>query len=137
MTHRQLLDYDASRSRYKKQSERPGDDPSKLPRYVSITDNSMERENNEAKLVFDAIDEQLMTELPQLVDMRVPYLDPSLEMMIRIQIKFAQEGYEQLGGVQRYFPEQVRNDYADGQLDAQVEGVLQEMRGLSICGLGQ
>ncbi|SHO78028.1 Similar to S.cerevisiae protein RVS161 (Amphiphysin-like lipid raft protein) [Malassezia sympodialis ATCC 42132] len=126
---RKLLDYDASRSRYKKQSERPADDPSKLPR--------MEREHNEAKLVFEAINEQLMIELPQLVDMRIPYLDPSLEMMIRIQIKFAQEGYEQLGGVQRYFPEQVRSDYAEGQLDAQVEGVLQEMRGLSICGLGQ
>lgn len=55
--------------------------------------------------------------------------------MIRVQIKFAQEGYEQLGGVQRYFPEQVRTDYAEGQLDAQVESILQEMRGLSICGM--
>ena len=123
----QLLDYDATRSRYKKQSGRPSDDPSKLPR--------MESEHNEAKLVFDALNEQLMTELPQLVDMRIPYLDPSLEMMIRVQIKFAQEGYEQLGGVQRYFPEQVRTDYAEGQLDAQVESILQEMRGLSICGM--
>ena len=32
----------------------------------------MESEHNEAKLVFDAINEQLMTELPQLVDMRIP-----------------------------------------------------------------
>ena len=95
----------------------------------------MESEHNEAKLEFDALNEQLMTELPQLVDMRIPYLDPSLEMMIRVQIKFAQEGYEQLGGVQRYFPEQVRTDYAEGQLDAQVESILQEMRGLSICGM--
>merc|ERR1712098_582901 len=55
------------------QSDRPSDDASKLPR--------MESEHNEAKLVFDAINEQLMTELPQLVDMRIPYLDPSLEMM--------------------------------------------------------
>ncbi|KAI3623180.1 hob3 [Malassezia furfur] len=89
------------------------------------------------KLVFEAIDQQLMNELPQLVDMRVPYLDPSLEMMIRAQIKFAQEGYEQLGSVQRYFPEHVRNEYAEGQLDTQVEGVLQEMRALSICGTAQ
>lgn len=34
----------------------------------------------------------------------------------------------------RYFSENVRDDYAGGQLDAQVEGVLQEMRELSICG---
>ena len=97
----------------------------------------MDREYNEAKLVFEAMDELLMTELPQLVDMRIPYLDPSLEMMIRVQLKFAQEGYEQLGSVQRHFPENVRNEYAEGQLDVQVENVLQEMRGLSICGSNQ
>ena len=34
----------------------------------------------------------------------------------------------------RYFDDSVRDDYAAGQLDAQVEGVLQEMRELSICG---
>ena len=78
-----------------------------------------------------------MTELPQLVDMRIPYLDPSFEMMIRSQVKFAEEGYEQLGSVQRCFAENVRNDYAEGQLDTQVEGALKEMRGLSICGAGQ
>jgi amphiphysin len=32
-----------------------------------------------------------------------------------------------------YFPENVRDDYANGQLDAQVEGALQELRDLSIC----
>ena len=46
-----------------------------------------------------------------------------------------EEGYEKLGGVQRYFADGVREEYAEGQLDAQVEGVLQEMRELSICGL--
>ncbi|WFD03403.1 BAR adaptor protein Hob3 [Malassezia obtusa] len=127
--NRKLLDYDAARSRHKKLTEKPSDDPSKLPR--------ADRELSDSKFVFEAIDQQLMNELPQLVDMRVPYLDPSLEMMIRAQIKFAQEGYEQLGSVQRYFPEHVRNEYAEGQLDTQVEGVLQEMRALSICGTGQ
>ncbi|WFD30501.1 BAR adaptor protein Hob3 [Malassezia sp. CBS 17886] len=126
---RKLLDFDATRTKYRKLSEKPDNDPSKLPR--------AEREHNDAKLVFDAIDQQVMAELPQLVDMRIPYLDPSLEMMVRAQVKFAQEGYEQLGSVQRYFPEHVRNEYADGQLDTQVEGVLQEMRALSICGAGQ
>lgn len=78
-----------------------------------------------------------MTELPQLVDMRIPYLDPSFEMMVRSQVKFAEEGYEHLGSVQRCFPESVRTEYAEGQLDTQVESALQEMRGLSICGAGQ
>ncbi|KAJ3710326.1 hypothetical protein C8R42DRAFT_699836 [Lentinula raphanica] len=60
--------------------------------------------------------------LPQLLDLRVPYFYPSFEAMIRMQSKFAEEGFC------------VRDDYAAGQLDAQVEGVLQEMRELSICG---
>jgi hypothetical protein len=37
--------------------------------------------------------------------------------------------------VQRYFQEGVREEYASGALDAKVEGALQEMRELSICGL--
>jgi len=73
-------------------------------------------------------------EIPILLEQRVPYFDPSFEAMIRMQCKFAEEGYEKLSGVQRYFDESVRDDYAAGQLDAQVEGVLQEMRELSICG---
>ena len=66
------------------------------------------------------LNEQLITELPQLLDLRIPYFDPSFEAMIRMQCKFAEEGYEKLGVVQRYFAESVRDDYAAGQLDAQV-----------------
>lgn len=96
------------------------------------------------------LNDQLVAELPQLMDLRVPYFDPSFEAMIRMQSKFAEEGYEKLSGVQRYFADSIRDDYAAGQLDAQVsvlfqspraslipvqvEGVLQEMRELSICG---
>ncbi len=89
------------------------------------------------------MNEQLISELPQLLDLRIPYFDPSFEAMIRMQCKFAEEGYEKLGGVQRfalflfacgpplpesclpgllcrYFDDSVRDDYAAGQLDAQV-----------------
>lgn len=66
------------------------------------------------------LNEQLIAELPQLLDLRVPFFDPSFEAMIRMQCKFAEEGYEKLSGVQRYFADNVRDDYAAGQLDAQV-----------------
>jgi hypothetical protein len=36
-----------------------------------------------------------------LLDLRVPYFDPSFEAMIRMQCKFAEDGYEKLSGVQR------------------------------------
>lgn len=124
--NKKLLDYDAARSRLRKLIDKPSEDPTKLPR--------AQQEHDEAKETFELLNDQLITELPQLLDLRVPYFDPSFEAMIRMQAKFAEEGYEKLSGVQRYFNESVRDDYAAGQLDAQVEGVLQEMRELSICG---
>ncbi|KAG9050242.1 hypothetical protein FS837_006914 [Tulasnella sp. UAMH 9824] len=123
---KKMLDYDSARSRLRKLIDRPSEDPTKLPK--------AQQENDEAKEIFDMLNDQLIAELPQLLDLRIPYFDPSFEAMIRMQVKFAEEGYEKLGGVQRYFSESVRDDYAAGQLDAQVEGVLQEMKELSICG---
>ncbi|KAH7927540.1 BAR-domain-containing protein [Leucogyrophana mollusca] len=124
--NKKLLDYDAARSKLRKVIEKPSEDPTKLPK--------AQQEHDDAKEVFELLNEQLITELPQLLDLRVPYFDPSFEAMIRMQCKFAEEGYEKMSAVQRYFADSVRDDYAAGQLDAQVEGVLQEMRELSICG---
>lgn len=121
------MDYDAARSKHRKLIDKPSDDPTKLPK--------AEKELEDAKLLFESINGQLLEELPMLVDLRIPYLDPSFEAMIRMQARFAEEGYEKMGGVQRFFAEGVREEYADGQLDAQVEGVLQEMKEMSICGL--
>ncbi|WVW82833.1 hypothetical protein I302_104845 [Kwoniella bestiolae CBS 10118] len=121
-----MMDYDAARAKVKKLVEKPSDDTTKLPR--------AQAEHDEAKEVFDILNEQLITELPVLVDLRIPYLDPSFEAMIRCQLRFAEEGYEKLSGVQRYFADNIRDEYANGSLDVQVEGVLEEMRELSIFG---
>jgi amphiphysin len=124
--NKKMIDYDAARSKLRKLIDKPSEDPTKLPR--------AQQEHDDAKEVFDMLNDQLISELPQLLDLRVPFFDPSFEAMIRMQCKFAEEGYEKMSGVQRYFSDSVRDDYAAGQLDAQVEGVLQEMRELSICG---
>jgi len=124
--NKKMIDYDSARAKLQKLINKPSEDPSKLPR--------AQQENDDAKEVFDLLNDQLIAELPQLLDLRVPFFDPTFEAMIRIQCKFAEEGYEKMNGVQRYFADNVRDDYAAGQLDAQVEGVLQEMRELSICG---
>lgn len=60
-----------------------------------------QQENDEAEEVFELMNRQLIEEIPQLLELRVPYFDPSFEAMIRMQCKFAEEGYEKLGGVQR------------------------------------
>lgn len=114
--NKKLIDYDAARSRHRKLIDKPSDDATKLPR--------AEKEYEDAKVIFEAMNQQLLEELPQLVDLRIPYLDPSFEAMVRMQARFAEEGYEKMGGVQRYFAEGIREEYADGQLDTQVSIVL-------------
>lgn len=123
--NKKLLDYDSARTKARKLVDKPSDDSGKLP--------LAEKQAEDAREVFEVLNTQLMTELPTLLDLRIPYLDPSFECMVRLQAAFATEGYEKLGGVQRYFAEHVRDDYASGALDSQVEQALSEMSTLSIC----
>ncbi|KAI9571155.1 hypothetical protein HD554DRAFT_2078989 [Boletus coccyginus] len=91
--NKKLLDYDAARSRLRKVIDKPSEDPTKLPK--------AQHEHDDAKEVFELLNEQLIAELPQLLDLRVPYFDPSFEAMIRMQCKFAEDGYEKMSTVQR------------------------------------
>lgn len=63
-----------------------------------------EKECEDAKEVFEAINGQIVNELPQLLDLRIPYLDPSFEAMVRLQAQFAEQSYQKLSGVQRCVP---------------------------------
>jgi hypothetical protein len=111
-----MLDYDSARSRYNKQSEKPSEDPTKLPK--------AEQDYETAKETYEMLNTSLVEEIPQLLSLRIPFFDPTFEAMIRMQSKFAQDSYEKMSGVQRYFPDDVRDDYASGQLDAQVEAAI-------------
>lgn len=121
-----LLDYDAMRSKVKKLVEKPDKDATKLPR--------TERETEMTKQAYEQLNEQLFTELPQLIDLRVPYLDPSFEALVKIQLRFCAEAYSRMAQVQQYLDAESRDQYARGDLDNRVEEVLQEIRDLSIAG---
>ena len=121
-----LLDYDALRARVKKLVEKPDKDVTKLPR--------AEKEMEMAKAAYEQLNEQLCGELPQLIDLRVPYLDPSFEALVKIQLRFCAEAYSRMAQVQQYLDKDTRDQYADGQLDERVEQALQEIRELSISG---
>lgn len=121
-----LLDYDSMRSKVKKLVDKPDKDPSKLPR--------AEREAELAKTAYEQLNEQLFTELPQLIDLRVPYLDPSFEALVKIQLRFCAEAYSRMAQVQQYLDADTRENYAQGHLDTKVEQVLSEIRDLSIAG---
>lgn len=121
-----LLDYDAMRAKVKKLVEKPDKDVTKLPR--------AEKETDMAKAAYEQLNEQLFTELPQLIDLRVPYLDPSFEALVKIQLRFCAEAYSRMAQVQQYLDADTREQYAQGMLDNKVEQVLQEIRDLSIAG---
>ena len=65
-----------------------------------------------AREIYKDLNEQLTSELPQLIDLRVPYLDPSFEALVKIQLRFYKEGYERMAQVQQYLEPGVREDYA-------------------------
>lgn len=123
-----LMDYDALRAKVKRLTEKPSDDVTKLPR--------IEKELEFSKSVYDQLNNQLTEELPQLIDLRVPYLDPSFEALVKIQLRFCTESYTRLAQVQQYLDANTRDEYANGQLDSKVEQVLLEMKDLSITSLG-
>lgn len=111
----------------------------------------------QAKAAYEQLNEQLTNELPQLIDLRVPYLDPSFEALVKIQLRFCAEAYSRMAQVQqyvlsrsllvmvwgglvlrvflcRYLDASTRDQYASGDLDARVEDVLGQIRELSIAG---
>lgn len=106
--------------------EKPDKDTSKLPR--------AERESELARSAYESLNDQLFTELPQLIDLRVPYLDPSFEALVKIQLRFCAEAYSRMAQVQQFLDEDTREQYAQGKLDSKVEQILGEIRELSIAG---
>lgn len=120
-----LLDYDSMRAKVKKLAEKPDKDVSKLPR--------AEKETEMAKAAYEQLNEQLYNELPQLINLRVPYLDPSFEALVKIQLRFCAEAYTRMAQVQEYLDPETREEYAQGLMDSRVEEALDEIRSLSIA----
>ncbi|KAI8913651.1 hypothetical protein EDD86DRAFT_201131 [Gorgonomyces haynaldii] len=117
---KKLLDYDRTRHDVKKLVEKPSNDPSKLA--------SAESEANQAKNVYESINQQLLAEIPVLVEMRIPYLTPSFEALVKSQLTFNQAAFYKLDGVKQVFPPD-----NDNSLEGRAESALQQMRELSIC----
>ncbi|CDS11645.1 hypothetical protein LRAMOSA03908 [Lichtheimia ramosa] len=117
---KKLLDYDAHRSKVRKLIDKPSEDPQRLPR--------AEQEANMAREMYEGLNSILIADLPKVVELRVPYLDPTFEALVKAQLQFCQSSYEQLEGLRHHFPPETDAS------DRRVDDVLQQMRELSICG---
>lgn len=125
-THKKT-DYDQCKAKVRRLIDKPAKDAAKLPR--------AEKELSMAKEIFDGLNEQLKSELPQLISLRVPFYDPSFESLVKIQLRFCTEGYSRLAQVQQYLDQTSRDDYANGVLDGKIDDLIVQMNGLNIASI--
>ena len=85
-----------------------------------------EQEANQARDLYETVNRQLITEIPQLIDMRVAYLHPSFEALVKTQLQFNEDAYYSLNTISKSFE-------TSGSLEGQVETALQRMKELTIC----
>ncbi|KAI8978085.1 hypothetical protein BDB01DRAFT_746893 [Pilobolus umbonatus] len=114
--NKKLLDYDAQRSKVRKLIDKPSEDPNRLPR--------AEQEANLSRELYENINTILIEELPKLIDLRVPYLDPVFEALVKCELLFSQTGYEKL---------EIIRDRMPPPDERSVDDILQQMRDLTIC----
>lgn len=79
--------------------------------------------------MYEGLNTILITDLPKVVDLRVPYLDPSFEALIKTELLFSQKSYEELEALRPQFSQEMEQ----GQ-DTRVDDILQQMRSLTITG---
>ncbi|KAI8977132.1 BAR adaptor protein Hob3 [Mycotypha africana] len=117
---KKLLDYDSAKAKVRRLVDRPSEDPQKLPR--------AEQEANVARELYENLNTIIVNDLPKVVELRVPYIDPCFEALVKSQLRFSQVSYEQLESLRNYFPP------SSTEADQRVDDVLQQMRELTICG---
>jgi len=126
--HHKRNDYEAAKAKVRRLTDKPSKDVNKLP--------TCEKELQLSKEIYESLNNQLKQELPQLIQLRVPYFEPSFEALVKIQYRFSTESYTKLSQVQQYIDPQLRNHYIDGTLDRNIENLLNQMKNLDICTLG-
>ncbi|KAJ1550407.1 hypothetical protein HK096_007107 [Nowakowskiella sp. JEL0078] len=134
---RKIIDYDRTRSTVRKLVDRPSEDSNRLPR--------AEAEAAVARDLYEDVNQKLIHEIPQLIDLRVDYLHPSFEALVKSQLKFNEFAFQRLESVKQEFqkhdaisgmgrtPEEAAL-IADRALEGQVDDVLMKMKELTICG---
>ncbi|KAG1436385.1 hypothetical protein G6F56_013579 [Rhizopus delemar] len=84
--------------------------------------------HKDPKELYENLNAILIQDLPTLIDLRVPYMDPVFEALVKTELRFAQSGYEHLEGMRHSVPAGIEGG------DRRMDEVLQQMRELSICG---
>ncbi|CAH6722814.1 reduced viability upon starvation protein 161 [[Candida] jaroonii] len=126
--HNKKLDYDLMKSKLQKLIEKPSND---------VEDSKLlttKEELVKSEEVYDNLNEELKTELPKLINLRIPFLNPSFESFVKLQLRFFNENYKSLNEIQSNLDSRLRQDYINGNLESRLDQVLVKMRELNVTG---
>lgn len=128
---RKQLDYDMMRAKVRKLVERPqGSAPGDAAYEARLSD--AQSQLRVMGTAFETLNTNLKADMARLVNMRVPYMVPSFEAFVKIQLRFFNEMYSSLEKLQVKMDAQTRADHANGRLDERIDLVLQRMGALGI-----
>ncbi|SGZ54984.1 CIC11C00000004685 [Sungouiella intermedia] len=122
------IDYDALKAKVQKLIDNPKEDPASE---LKLRDT--QEELARAQTSYGVLNSQLKDELPQLIEMRIPYLNPSFEAFVKIQLRFFGDNYARLNKVQKQLDAESRHDFVSGQLDKKMDDVLNKIRELNVA----
>lgn len=123
------LDYDAMKSKVKKLVEKP-----EATAEYDTKMAELQAGLGETEQLYDEINAKLKTELPRLINLRIPYLDPSFESFVKLQLRYFNENYQHILGLEEKLDANTRLDYVHGLLDRRLDATLDKMKELNITG---
>lgn len=120
--------YDSLRAKLRKLDANPTDDPSyELKMY------DLSNELEQARLNYATFNDRLKSDLPSLVNMRIPYLNPLFEAFVKVQLRFFNENYIKLQDAELHLDSQTRQDYVTGALETKMDNILDKIKELNIA----
>jgi len=85
-----------------------------------------EQEANQARDLYESVNRQLISDIPKLIELRIAYLHPSFEALVKSQVQFNEDAYYGLNNISKSFP-------TGSSVEGKVEMALQRMKDLTIC----
>lgn len=125
--NRKKIDYDTLRAKVRKLEDNPTDEPA-----YDLKLNDLKDETSNAEQVYDGLNQQLKDELPKLVEMRIPYLNPLFELFVKIQLRFFTDNFSKLDVVLNSMDVQTKKDFINGTLETKMDNILDKIRLLNI-----
>lgn len=127
------LDYDSLQNKVCRLSEFAALDPASVEALDGTKLRETDKQFHEAEEKYLQLNTQLKDELPELIALRIPYLNPSFEAFVKIQLRFFEENFAHIDKVQKKLNAQLREDFASGKLEERMDEILSQIKKLNVA----